>query len=691
MKRNVCESFSVQAGRPVLPPGGFWCRTVLGLVYLAGCLTVLPGWPLWLSALAAYGIMCALLARAGGWSAGFALALAALACLSYRQVQSGAAALINHWLERLTLARRTIYLPLAVGRGSLLGQCLLSALLALPVALGVHRRRWLLCLPVLALVPGTILGAVSGSWLLLIAPAVLALVLGGGRMWTRGLAVVAACGVVTAAVYPAGWLAQMGAALQDGARGLWHRMCYGGSVLPEGEISHLGPRVVTRDLQVTAQTGGSLYLRGFVGETYTGSSWAALPEEALTGDAGLFYWLHQSGFYAQTQLAAAGAGDEEISITLENRGACRAYAYLPYGLADSGLLDSAQYPDGAAGPGAAVLQVTYRPAGLAQWYSRQAELSAGAGDLDYLAQESAYRDFVYAHYLALPEATAQTLARMVEPETQALTLPQIQRLVQGFLTENLTYDEAVTTDTKGADFLSHVLMTQGRGYSVHYATVAVCLLRYYGVPARYVEGYYCPVGEAGETEPHAWPEIYLDGLGWVPFEVTPGYPGEMELESILAGLDGSPGQSQTYRQYTVPQAPVEQPVEEVSPAGPAGTVNWAVFWLCLGFVAAGGVIWCLWRRIRLCRRLRALAAAPPKAAVAGLYGYCGFLLGEGAFPPDTVGRVAAGDYREALFSDHPMTEDQKRSALAYVQRVRRVCRRQWPWYRLVARWLRGMY
>ena len=108
-------------------------------------------------------------------------------------------------------------------------------------------------------------------------------------------------------------------------------------------------------------------------------------------------------------------------------------------------------------------------------------------------------------------------------------------------------------------------------------------------------------------------------------------------------------------------------------------------------MAAGGVIWCLWRRIRLCRRLRALAAAPPKAAVAGLYGYCGFLLGEGAFPPDTVGRVAARDYREALFSDHPMTEDQKRFALAYVQRVRRVCRRRWPWYRLVARWLRGMY
>ena len=57
MKRNVCESFSVQAGRPVLPPGGFWCGTVLGLVYLAGCLTVRPGWPLRVSALAADGRM----------------------------------------------------------------------------------------------------------------------------------------------------------------------------------------------------------------------------------------------------------------------------------------------------------------------------------------------------------------------------------------------------------------------------------------------------------------------------------------------------------------------------------------------------------------------------------------------------------------------------------------------------------
>ena len=57
----------------------------------------------------------------------------------------------------------------------------------------------------------------------------------------------------------------------------------------------------------------------------------------------------------------------------------------------------------------------------------------------------------------------------------------------------------------------------------HYATAAVLMLRYYGVPARYVEGYYLRPEEANaaapgeelvldETHAHAWAEYYLDGI-----------------------------------------------------------------------------------------------------------------------------------------------------------------------------------
>ena len=60
------------------------------------------------------------------------------------------------------------------------------------------------------------------------------------------------------------------------------------------------------------------------------------------------------------------------------------------------------------------------------------------------------------------------------------------------------------------------------------------LARAEGIPARYVQGFCVPVQE-GETAvfsnmAHAWPEAYLEGVGWVPFEPTPGY-GELRYPS----------------------------------------------------------------------------------------------------------------------------------------------------------------
>lgn len=40
------------------------------------------------------------------------------------------------------------------------------------------------------------------------------------------------------------------------------------------------------------------------------------------------------------------------------------------------------------------------------------------------------------------------------------------------------------------DFAAYVLQVGKRGYSVHYAACAAVMLRYFGVPSRYVEGYY---------------------------------------------------------------------------------------------------------------------------------------------------------------------------------------------------------
>ena len=118
------------------------------------------------------------------------------------------------------------------------------------------------------------------------------------------------------------------------------------------------------------------------------------------------------------------------------------------------------------------------------------------------------------------------------------------------------------------DYVQYFLESQKRGFCSHFASAAVMILRYLGIPARYVEGYCVPnslvresairLEEGGdywyssdnEYNPekkmyavpvsdyyaHAWIEVYLEGQGFVPYEVTPpsfeATPEATELSGI---------------------------------------------------------------------------------------------------------------------------------------------------------------
>ena len=136
-------------------------------------------------------------------------------------------------------------------------------------------------------------------------------------------------------------------------------MRYGKSenrALPEGDFRNLGDLVFpeTTALQVVMSQPDSLYLRGFVGESYTGDGWTALDKQELYTSANLFYWLHQNGFYGQTQLASAAAlldgrltSNDLNTLSVHTVDASRKYVYAPYELcsAEAALLDSENLGD----------------------------------------------------------------------------------------------------------------------------------------------------------------------------------------------------------------------------------------------------------------------------------------------------------------------------------------------------------
>lgn len=480
-----------------------------------------------------------------------------------------------------------------------------------------------------------------------------------------------------------------------------HTLCYdsGSASLPEGELRDLGPweKSDSPALAITMDQPGRLYLRGGIYETYTGQSWQAASAESRADYADLFYWLHHNEFYGQTQLGDAAAlvgRTEDSQLTVENLSACRAHGYLPYGAVgltetDASLIGDAVLPS--------VQQFSYLSGTVSLWYQVQSQLVASQQQKgDYVSLERAWAEYVSAQDLQLTQDSCDVLRRQLGEDDESRSLSEILRLIRSYLSESLSYDESVYTFSGDGDFLTYLLESSGAGYSVHYATAATLLLRYFGVPARYVEGYCLTSAQAQqlsagqriiltEENAHAWAEYYLEGVGFVPFEVTPGYT---EQEDLTLGGSGS-GESLTYTPdhsgYTIPQ---QQPQTQ-------GPRLWSLLAGCLWYVLLLLVpvllLILLLRRRRLTRPLRRLRAAQGREAVTGLYGYAVYLMSLSGLSPPQASQAALLN-QEARFSCHPVTPEQVRWMQDFAAGCLADCRARWHLpRRLYYRWIQCVY
>lgn len=204
---------------------------------------------------------------------------------------------------------------------------------------------------------------------------------------------------------------------------------------------------------------------------------------------------------------------------------------------------------------------------------------------EYQDAEMAYRSFVSSAYTVMPEGHEQLKAlQLTAPEASVdQKVQSVAEFLSGY--EYTLEPGAMPANT---DFVDYFLFENKKGYCVHFASSAVLLLRSMGVPARYAEGYLITASDigaallTGETgvermnfggqrsmelvpermvevkdySAHAWVEVYYNGIGWLPVEMTTGYHETGERpEAIMTEVERLP---------SVTPLPTNTPVPELS-------------------------------------------------------------------------------------------------------------------------------
>lgn len=127
-------------------------------------------------------------------------------------------------------------------------------------------------------------------------------------------------------------------------------------------------------------------------------------------------------------------------------------------------------------------------------------------------------------------------------------------VISQYLSKESIYTRAPghTVEQNGDPVAPYLFSEEKRGYCVHFAHAAVFLMRLAGVPARIGTGYLTDLTYAKDGhillhlgDRHAWPEIYIQGHGWVVVDITPQQaenesviiPDEKLLEDLMSSID----------------------------------------------------------------------------------------------------------------------------------------------------------
>ncbi len=274
---------------------------------------------------------------------------------------------------------------------------------------------------------------------------------------------------------------------------------------------------------------GNLYLRGFIGGDYTKNGWKeAEPGSDKSVDIINFDHMELSNlFHSQKR---------NLKIT-SGEAAEEGYDYTPYFVLDK-KGDTFEYLEVANYDNNLFL---LSKDDIYNSLLNSMGFSEGKVTKELLDkcfnEEKEYYENVKSNYLNVPgsaNAVSEEYGRMAD---QFNNTENVIKYVMGDLSAKANYTLSPGATPENKDFVTYFLYENKKGYCTHFASTAVLIFRSMGIPARYVEGYVVNADDyttavqtednkyliyVKDTASHAWCEIYLEGCGWMPVEVTPG-------------------------------------------------------------------------------------------------------------------------------------------------------------------------
>lgn len=427
-----------------------------------------------------------------------------------------------------------------------------------------------------------------------------------------------------------------------------------GSVQPQAEntvdLKSVGqrPKYTYAVMDVTADQGGILYLRGQDYDTYTGTGWMA------------------GSFRAEE----FGGGEPTGTVTVRTR-TKKDFIYLPYYPTQSQSLTGGLLKNPNSQK-----EYTWQYGPMPEVPPEDSSVSA-AVELTPLEVQAFGSTAERLRYLTLPGETdirAQAILKTFLPE-QASRAEQAEAIAS-YVRSCAQYDlNTHRMPPEQEDFALWFLTDSETGYCVHFATAAVVLLRAADIPARYVTGYML-MARAGETvtviaaNAHAWAEYYSPQQNaWIPLEATPGEALYIPDADATVETDAPTPVPDTSGEATVPE-PVpgtqpgevpptdesrEEPLSPEEPAKSGGSIRW-LLWLLLPAVLFGQYP----LRLRL-RQKRRHSGSPNRQALFRWRETEQLSRLDKTPPPEGLHQLA----QKAKFSQHTMTQEELAQFDAY--------------------------